>query len=389
MENDLAEIYRRKQKMQRVCSFFGHLFGWLLVVLIPLSIFLMVLGAQISNGSLPEKWLPPDRNLGMMLLNMVFPLHDLLPLFSLDQHDVWSIYLGTNGFLNLFWILIIFLLRRSFKEISRGGSPFDSIEIKRYLGVNICVSLLGLFQPLMLLVAAVLWVFLYFFRYGHATEQQAHHTIEVQETVLLSLAEITEQKSHQTGQHVKRVSEYSRILAEGMNLSPEQIEYVRIASMLHDVGKLMIDSTILEKPGKLTPQEYEAIKLHVRYGDQLLCTAKGNVMKTARVIARDHHERWDGAGYLAQKKGKEISLEGRIVAVADVFDALVSRRSYKEAWNPEDAYREITGQSGKQFDPEVVSVFEKKYPQILAVREQYADGLMDEKMVQTAVQQPA
>ena len=142
---------------------------------------------------------------------------------------------------------------------------------------------------------------------------------------------------------------------------------------MHDLGKLMIPSEILEKPGRLTDEEFAEIKKHPTFGEHLLHNVEGDTMTLARQVALEHHERYDGKGYPNGEKGDEIGLEGRIVAVADVYDALTSRRSYKDAWDPKTAYDEIVRCSGTQFDPQVVQAFVAAYDQIDEARRKYAD----------------
>lgn len=193
-----------------------------------------------------------------------------------------------------------------------------------------------------------------------------------QETIILSFAEISESKSRQTGQHVKRVSEYVRIMAECAGYDDNECSKIALAAMMHDVGKLMIPPEILEKPSRLTPDEFDVIKTHVTYGEELLHNSKGEVMEMARRIALQHHERWDGHGYLGYI-GEDIDSLSGLVAVADVFDALVSKRSYKEGWAPEEAYAEILKQKGSQFAPYAVDIFVKSYDKILEILAQYPD----------------
>lgn len=194
----------------------------------------------------------------------------------------------------------------------------------------------------------------------------------VSEQTIQSLAEIVEAKSEFTGLHVKRVSEYTRILAEAMGYSPEEVDIIRIASMMHDIGKINIPSSILEKPGKLTNEEFEIIKTHITEGEKLLRHAPGKIMQTARIIALQHHEKWNGTGY-QRVRGEDIALESRIVALADVFDALVSKRPYKKPFPVEKAYDIISEDSGSHFDPAVVAAFQHNFEQFKTVRNQYAD----------------
>lgn len=196
--------------------------------------------------------------------------------------------------------------------------------------------------------------------------------LDTQHQVIQSLAEICESKSKQTGQHIKRVSEYMYIMGEEMGLDPQQRDYLAMAAMLHDVGKLKIPDEILEKPGKLTDNEFDQIKQHVHIGKQLLENCKGEVMELGCVIAHQHHEKWDGTGYMGLK-GNAINEYARIVAVIDVFDALVSKRSYKASWTPEAAYDEIVKHSGSHFAPDAVELFKRTYPKLVQVLALYPD----------------
>lgn len=198
-----------------------------------------------------------------------------------------------------------------------------------------------------------------------------------QEELVRAFAELSESKSRQTGQHIKRVSEYMQIMANALNLEEEEKKSLCIASMMHDIGKLLIPEEILEKPSKLTSDEFTIIKKHVVYGYELLKNSPGRVMEIAQTIALEHHEKWDGSGYLG-KRAEEIDLYSRLMAVADVYDALVSRRTYKEKWEPKDAYNEIIKGSGSHFDPMIVSIFKNKYEEIFSIVEKYPDSPQDE-----------
>jgi putative two-component system response regulator len=175
--------------------------------------------------------------------------------------------------------------------------------------------------------------------------------------VLERLAQAAEFRDDDTGQHTQRVGRMAALLAEALGLSPDQIEIIRQAAPLHDVGKIGISDTILLKPGKLTDTEFDTIKSHAAIGARLLSHGHSSFVNIAEIIALSHHERWDGRGYPQGLKEEEIPLEGRIVAIADVFDALTHERPYKKAWPIEEALAEIERQSGKQFDPRVVEAF--------------------------------
>ena len=194
-----------------------------------------------------------------------------------------------------------------------------------------------------------------------------------QDSISENFATILSNKSGESGNHVKRVSEYSAILAEEMGFNESDVHDIRIASMLHDVGKIMVDESILHKPGKFTDEEYKIMQQHVDYGGQLLQGVPGNIMQLGAIIASYHHERWDGNGYTHHLKGDEIPKEAQITSVADVFDALVSRRCYKGAWSIEDAYNEIVSQSGKQFSPAAVEAFKRRFEDFKHIAEIYKD----------------
>ncbi len=194
-----------------------------------------------------------------------------------------------------------------------------------------------------------------------------------QTDIIREFASISEAKSGETGEHIRRVSEYTAILASYFFTEESDINTIKIASMMHDIGKLMIPNEIIEKKGKLTPDEYDIIKTHSAYGNKLLSQSSGELMNIAQTIAYEHHERWDGLGYPRGLCDNEISIYAQIVSVADVYDALTSRRSYKEPWPPEAAKAEILRQKGSQFSPKVVDAFEKSYDKIEEIRVKYAD----------------
>lgn len=200
---------------------------------------------------------------------------------------------------------------------------------------------------------------------------------EDQQTLVGSLAELVEAQSRETGQHVKRVAAYTEILCHAMGLSEEETWKISVASMMHDVGKIGVPREILHKPGRLTEEEFSEVKKHVDYGYKLLENSPGEIMQIAACIAQQHHERFDGMGYQHNLKGDQINIYARCVAIADVFDALVSRRCYKNAWEPEKARAEIVAQAGKQFDPQLSKLFDEHFNEFLAVMNRYPDEKMD------------
>ncbi len=198
--------------------------------------------------------------------------------------------------------------------------------------------------------------------------QDAHDKLEVRvrertaelerarNEILERLALAGEYRDDETGEHTKRVGESSRQIALELGMDPHFADILGRAALLHDIGKIGVSDLILLKPGKLTEEEYTAMKRHTQIGSEILSGSESRILQTAEEIALTHHERWNGSGYLGLK-GEEIPLSGRIVAVADVFDALTSARSYKSAWTVEEALDLLRKESGHSFDPDVVEAF--------------------------------
>jgi HD-GYP domain-containing protein (c-di-GMP phosphodiesterase class II) len=173
-----------------------------------------------------------------------------------------------------------------------------------------------------------------------------------------------------TGRHLRRMSRFSGILAQGIGLSFQEAEDIRYAAPLHDIGKVAIPDTILRKPGKLTVDEFEEMKKHTVYGAKMLANAESRLLRLAAKVAVGHHEWYNGSGYPYGLKGDQIPLEARVVTVADVFDALSSKRVYKGEWTVEDALKYIEERAGKQFDPKVVAALREKFAEILQARDE-------------------
>ena len=190
------------------------------------------------------------------------------------------------------------------------------------------------------------------------------------------LAQAIEGRDVETGQHIVRMSRYSTLLARFCGLDEEECEVIRLASPMHDVGKIGIADGILFKPGPLSSGEFEVIKQHVELGYEILAKSDQPLLQVAATIARSHHERWDGEGYSQGLAGLAIPREARITAVADVFDALVSRRVYKPAFPIDQSVDIIRNGRGSQFDPDVVDAFLAHLDDILDVIAEYPDFLM-------------
>ncbi len=188
--------------------------------------------------------------------------------------------------------------------------------------------------------------------------QRTHELDLAQEEILERLGRAAEYRDDETGQHTRRIGRSAAMVVEIMGWTPAQVELMRRAAPLHDIGKIGIADRILLKPGKLTAEEFEAMKEHVTIGSKTLMGSRSPLLQLAETIALTHHERWDGSGYLKLKK-EEIPLAGRIVSVTDVFDALTHKRPYKDAWPIDRTREEMTAKSGQQFDPQVLEAFFK------------------------------
>ncbi len=196
---------------------------------------------------------------------------------------------------------------------------------------------------------------------------------QTQREIIYTMGEIGETRSRETGNHVKRVALYSKELALLYGLDSKEAEILYMASPMHDIGKVGIPDAILLKPGKLTPEEFEIMKTHAELGYEMLRHSNKPILKAAATVAREHHEKWDGSGYPRGLKGEEIHIFGRITAVADVFDALGSERVYKKAWELDRILELFKEQSGKHFDPKIVTLFLDNLDRFTAIRDRYKD----------------
>ncbi|MGE4455488.1 MAG: HD domain-containing phosphohydrolase [Arcobacteraceae bacterium] len=203
---------------------------------------------------------------------------------------------------------------------------------------------------------------------------ELHKEIEdTQKDVIFSLGSIGEARSKETGNHVKRVAEYSKLLALLYGLDEVEAELLKIASPMHDIGKIGIPDAILNKPAKFTPEEFEIMKNHAVIGFKMLNGSDRKLLKTSATIAYEHHEKWDGSGYPRGLKGEEIHIYGRITAIADVFDALGSDRCYKKAWDLDRILNLFKEEKGRHFDPVLIDLFFENLDKFLAIRDTYTD----------------
>lgn len=202
------------------------------------------------------------------------------------------------------------------------------------------------------------------------------HLDEIRETrlaIVQRLGRASEYKDNETGMHVIRMSHYSRIIARAAGFSEHEADDLLNAAPMHDVGKIGIPDSIIRKPGKLDADEWREMQRHAEIGAEIIGHDASSLLQMARRIALYHHEKWDGSGYPEGLKGEAIPIEARIVAIADVFDALTSVRPYKKAWTVDDAVNLIVSESGKHFDPTLVSVFVQEIPAILEIKARWVE----------------
>jgi len=195
-----------------------------------------------------------------------------------------------------------------------------------------------------------------------------------QREMILTLGAIMEKRDNDTGRHVIRVAKYSRLIAKLYGLENEFVSLIYKASPFHDAGKVAIPDNILNKPERFNAQEWEIMKTHSMKGYEIFKNSKKPILKMAATIAKEHHEQWDGNGYPEGLKGDEISIAGRIVILADILDALTSKRVYKRAWSFEEAKSFIQEQRGKIFEPKIVDIFTQNIEEFKKIYMEFKDN---------------
>ncbi|MGE5702219.1 MAG: HD domain-containing phosphohydrolase [Clostridia bacterium] len=200
---------------------------------------------------------------------------------------------------------------------------------------------------------------------------------ETQKEIIFRMGEIGESRSKETGNHVRRVAEYTYLLARLYGMSHEEADLLRIASPMHDIGKVAIPDEILKKPGKLTDEEFKIMQSHTVIGYNLLKNSTRPLLKAAAIIAHQHHEKWNGRGYPQGIAGEAIHLYGRITAIADVFDALASDRVYKKAWELDRVINLFREERGQHFDPQLVDLFLDNVGEFVTIKQAYNDEVLE------------
>lgn len=191
--------------------------------------------------------------------------------------------------------------------------------------------------------------------------------------VIQRLGRASEYKDNETGMHVVRMSHYSRLLALAYGFSENAADDIFNAAPMHDIGKIGIPDNIMLKPARLTVEEFEEMKKHPQIGAEILGESDSDLIELAKVVSLTHHEKWDGSGYPKGLAGEEIPIHGRIVALADVFDALTSKRPYKEAWSIDKTMEYLQQQKGKHFDPQLVDLFQQNLDKMLEIKERWQE----------------
>lgn len=204
-------------------------------------------------------------------------------------------------------------------------------------------------------------------------EELSKEIEETQKEVVFTMGAIGESRSKETGNHVKRVAEYSKILALYYGLPENEAEMLKQASPMHDIGKVAIPDSVLNKPGRFNEEERKIMDTHAQLGYDMLKHSNRPLLKCASIVAYEHHEKWDGTGYPRKLKAEEIHIYGRITALADVFDALGSDRCYKKAWEDERIFKLFKEEKGKHFDPKLVDIFFEHLNEFLEIREELKD----------------
>ena len=207
----------------------------------------------------------------------------------------------------------------------------------------------------------------------HQIESLSDEIINTQKEIIYTMGEIAETRSKETGNHVKRVAEYSKLIALKLGINEQEAEMLKLASPMHDIGKVGIPDNILNKPGKLTPEEFEIMKTHAQLGYEMLKHSSKPILQAAAIVSKEHHEKYNGKGYPLGLSGENIHIFARITAVADVFDALGSDRIYKKAWEDKKIFELFNNEKGEHFDPKIIDIFFENLEEIKQIRDKFKD----------------
>lgn len=253
-----------------------------------------------------------------------------------------------------------------YRALEAGATDFLTKPIDHYECRARCRNLLTLRRQQQIIKERARWL------ERQVTDAVREIRVREKET-LLRLARAGEYRDEGTGNHVLRMACYSRLIAESLGMSEEECDVVEKAAPMHDIGKIGVPDRVLLHTGRLEGADWEIMKSHVTIGYEILRDSPSNYLRTGAIVALRHHERYDGQGYPDGLEGEEIPLIARIVAVADVYDALVSERSYKRAWSLQEAIAYLGSQRGKHFDPRCVDVFVAQLDRVARIQEEYRD----------------
>ena len=268
------------------------------------------------------------------------------------------------------------MFKKCMDKIESGGEVFSSGS---YAGIFkskegfTCLIYFNHESPLSFTEKYLLRIYVNNIAIGFDNISLARDIIKTQKEVILTLGEVVETRSKETANHVTRVAEFCYLLAVKYGLSQDETDCLRMASPMHDVGKIGVPEAILNKPGKLTAQEFEVMKQHTQTGYDILCKSERSIMKAAAIIALQHHEQWNGNGYPQGLGKKDIHIFGRIAAIADVFDALSHKRCYKDAWPIEKIVALVKNSSGSHFDPDLAFIFEENVDEFIKINELFPE----------------
>lgn len=263
-----------------------------------------------------------------------------------------------------------------YEALNAGATDFLTRPLDQYECMSRCRNLLKLRHQQCMIQDRAQWL-------ERQVEIATRQIVLRERETLLRLARAGEYRDQDTGNHVIRMSRYSRAIADYLGLSEADCDEIEFASPMHDIGKIGVPDHILLKPGRLEPGEWEIMKTHTVIGHQILADSDSRYIQVGAIIALSHHEKYDGSGYPYGLAGEAIPLQARIVAVADVYDALRSHRPYKEPWSRERAVEFIGEQRGRHFDPACVDAFTRQLDLIFAIEEQFTDAPPLDTPVQT------
>ncbi len=253
-----------------------------------------------------------------------------------------------------------------YAALDRGATDFLTKPVDRVEFLSRAKNMLALQDSRVKLSDRAAWL-------AEEVRKATQEIIDRERETVVRLSKAAEYRDPETGAHILRMAHYSELIAAAMGLPKADQELLLEAAPMHDIGKVGIADHILLKPGKLDTAEFEIMKQHARIGFEILQGSSSRVLQTGALIAHSHHEKFDGTGYPNGLAGEEIPLFSRIVAVADVFDALTSERPYKKAWDLDRAAQHLKAHSGTHFDPRCVELFFQQWDAVLTIRERFRD----------------